>query len=226
MLGESGWNAAGGALHVRKFARALLLRFLNAAFQIANGLEILIEFAAILRTEIALQSRYRDAKRIENAAVFPDPREARRAAGVVAVSEKALENSARVIFHGQRSRRIAPGEGIGVGAAIAGIAPADQLIRIEAQLERGELCLLAQFARGDLIHGDARADIRPFGFLGMNAGQEGRGRARVIAGAFARLGEGGRAPQAAENGDAVAKWLERPQDSRQFERRSFQRGRP
>ena len=84
--------------------------------------------------------------RIENAAIVFEPSHAGAAAGVVAVAEEPFEYRARLIFHGQRRGRIAPGKCVGVSAAITGVASADQFARIEAQFERGKLRLFAQFA--------------------------------------------------------------------------------
>ena len=75
----------------------------------------------------------------------------------------------------------APGNGVGVGATVTGIATAHQARLFQTNFERCKLRRLAQFFGGDLVRGNARVDIGALGFLGMHAGQPGGARTRVIA---------------------------------------------
>ena len=130
------------------------------------------------------------------------PGEPAGAVAAVAVAEQPLENHARVDLHRQRRGRAAPRDRVRVGAAVAGVARPEHLGVFHGHLERADLGFLAQRARRDLIHRDAGPDVGPFRLLHVHAGQEGRGGARVIAGAFirqrhrraCRRGRSGRAP--------------------------------
>ena len=67
------------------------------------------------------------------------------------------------------------------------VAGADQAAEVlGGQFERRQRRVLADLLRGDLIDGDARANVGAVGALGMHAVQEHRGRARVIAAVVAR----------------------------------------
>ena len=165
---------------------ALLLGLLDAALDIADGIEVLGELAAVALADLGFQAV--DAARdvVENAALLFEHGGAGRGIGALAIAEEALEHDARIDFDGQRRGGTAPGDGVGVGAAIAGIAAAGERGAFEAEFERGELGALAEFAGGDLVGGDAGVDADAFGLLGVDAGEPGGAFARVIARAVAR----------------------------------------
>ncbi len=165
---------------------ALLLGLLDATFDVADGFEILAELGAVALADLGFQAIDAAGNVIEDAALLLEHGQAGGRVGAVAIAEEAFEDGARIDFHGQRRGGAAPGDGVGVGAAIAGIAAAGQRRTFEAEFERGELRGLAEFARGDLVGGDARVDADAFGLLGVDAGQPGGAFAGVVAGAIAQ----------------------------------------
>src|SRR6202022_4474311 len=97
----------------------------------------------------------------------------------VALAEKEFEHRPRIDFDRQRRGRSAPGERVGVRAAVARVAAAREKRLLEADLERGELGVLAQMPGGDLIRRDAGSNVGALGFLRVDAGEPCRARARV-----------------------------------------------
>ncbi len=175
-----------GALHHRQLhGGALLFGLLDAAFDIANAFQVLVELALVARAEAGLQARDVAADEIEDAAILLHALDARGGIGGFAIAEEALEDGARIDLHRIRRGGSAPGNGVGVGAAITGIAAAGEVGLFEADFERAELRALAEFLRGDLVGGDAGVNVGAFGLLGMDAGEPGGARARVVARAIA-----------------------------------------
>src|SRR5262249_47349730 len=81
----------------------------------------------------------------------------------VDVTKKAIEDSPRVdLFRIRRGFR-APGEVVGVSAAIAGIAVARLPAAFAADLEGGKARSIADRLGHVLIGGDAGADVGPIG---------------------------------------------------------------
>src|SRR5579885_355194 len=79
---------------------ALLFGQLNAPFDVADGLQVLSQLAAVTGAQIRLQTVEIARDVIEDAALFPQSAEARSGVRGVAVSEKTLEHSPGVDFHG------------------------------------------------------------------------------------------------------------------------------
>src|SRR5205085_9731218 len=100
-------------------------------------------------------------------------------------AEQTLKDQTRVNFFGDRRRFAPPGDIRRVGAAIARVAVAGLLSAVATQLQRGKLCLRADLFGGELIDGNADANIRAMRFLGLTAGQETRQAAGMITGAVA-----------------------------------------
>ena len=145
------------------------------------------------------------------------PARAASGARLVSSAEQALEHQARVGLGRHRRRRAAPGEAVGVGAAVARVAVADHARVLAAELERGEPRLPADLLRGDLIDRDAVLDVGAGGLARMDAGQERRAGARVVAGAVAeRVAVLVR--EAGQHQHVLAERLERLQDARELER--------
>ena len=132
------------------------------------------------------QARHVFADVIENAALLLHALQAGRRIGAFAVAEQALEHRARIDFHGIRRGGSAPGNRIGVGATVAGVAAAGQARLFEADFERCQLRVLAEFLGGDLIRRNPGVDVRALGLLGMHAGEPGGAGARVVARAVAQ----------------------------------------
>ena len=77
---------------------------------------------------------------------------ASRSSGCAAAAEHPLEHHARIDLHRQRRRRRLPVERVHVGAAVAGIAGADESGEVFGRhLERRERRVLADLPRDDLI---------------------------------------------------------------------------
>jgi hypothetical protein len=90
-----------------------------------------------------------------------------------------LEQDARIVFHRQRRRGASPGNRVRVRAAEADVARASEIPPLDRGLERGELCLLAEMPRDQLVDGDAGLDFRRVGTLRRNVREEPRRRARM-----------------------------------------------
>ena len=139
-----------------------------------------------------------------------------RAAGsaVSVVAEQPLEGQARVRLRGHGRGGGAPGDAVGVRAAVAGVAVADGARLLASQLQRGQPGLRGQGLGHDLVGGDAVPDVRAGGLLRVHAGEEAGGGAGVVAGPVAQLvrvvvGE------AAQDQEVLAEGLERLQDARE-----------
>ena len=150
---------------------------------------------------------------------------ARRPIGAAAAAEHPLEQDARIVLHRQRRRRSPPGDGVGVGAAEPDVARAGQVAAVDGHLQRGELRLVAERLRDQLIDRDAGLDLGGVGALRRDVGEEARRGAGMHAGAG-----GGRRRRVVgeprEHGDAIAERLERLHRRREREAGTLLRGRP
>src|SRR6185295_15504285 len=104
-------------------------------------------------------------------------------------------------------------------AGVARIAVAGERLRLEAELERRQLGVLAELLRRDLIGGDAQLEIGAAGLARVDAGQERRGGARVVARAVAER-PAVDLRQAAEDVEVLAVRLERLHRRAEFEIRA------
>jgi hypothetical protein len=107
----------------------LLFGLLNAALDITNGVEVFGEFAAVALAEPRLQAIHAAFDKVEKASALSESGHPRGGIRTIAVAEEALEQDARVHVHRVGSSGTAPGDGIGVRAAITGIAAAAAVIR-------------------------------------------------------------------------------------------------
>src|SRR5258708_2204855 len=98
----------------RQIPSILLFGPLDAAFNIANGLEVLAQFGAIARPKSSLHLSHRLGHRIQNATVLLLAGQPCRGISTAAVTKHTLENCSRIIFHRQGSRCTTPGDGIDV----------------------------------------------------------------------------------------------------------------
>src|SRR5690349_21924753 len=94
---------------------------LNALFDFANRVQILVQFGPVARTQHFVEAAHLFHYGIENAAVALHPRHALRRAS--AIAEQAFEHHARMSFGGIRRAWIAPGNGV-VEETIAGVTGA------------------------------------------------------------------------------------------------------
>ena len=157
--------------------------------------------------------------RIEKTAVRPEAAEPRFALGAVAGAEQVFEDRARVGLHRQRRRGVAPGDRGAVGAAVAVLALAHEVVGLERQLERRQLGLLLRLPRRDLIHRDARVERGvPAGRLvGMRAREEGRLGPRVVAVTFVQQRIRVLVGHAAQHEHAIPNRGQRRHDRRELE---------
>ena len=153
----AGWSTAGSSL------RALRFGLLDAPLDVADRVEVLGQLRRDRAAPSPRCSRPTSiGHRVEDAAVLLRcaPRRDRRVGGA-AVAEQPLEHRARVVLHRQRRRRAAPGDRVGVGAAVAGVARRRRT-RVDSmrQLERGELRVAGRVAlASDLIHRHAGQEV-------------------------------------------------------------------
>ena len=157
---------AGRLLDHRQLARALLLGLLNAALDVANRVEVLGELRAGRAGRARCCSRRPFASPNRECCVPSACRASRAAASVLSLAPNSRSNTARGLFSiGSGVVGVRQRNRVRVGAAVAGVARADELVRLERELERRELGLLAELARGDLVHRDAGLDVGALGLL-------------------------------------------------------------
>src|SRR6185295_18461839 len=127
-----------------------------------------------------------------------------------------LENHARLVLHDVGRGRVAPRDRVDV-EAVARIAGTGRR-GVDGQFDRGDLRVLADHLRRDLIGGggELHFDARTGAVIGVYAGQPGRRRSGVVARAIA-LGVRLQVRQAGENVELAIELFERLQVGRQLE---------
>ncbi len=167
VLFEAGWNT-GGTIHRRQLARRLLLGALNPPLDVAHPLEILAELGAVARADGSHETSGRLGDRVEDAAVLLQSGAA-HGGSVLSLSPNSRSNTAR--------GRYSTGSGVvgvrhesvlDVGAAPALFALPDDVVAVQAELERRELGVPAELLGGDLVDGDPHATFP----LRVNAREE------------------------------------------------------
>ena len=178
-------------------------RFLNAALDFADVVQILGEAGAVGRGQLLVQRGNFVFHRIEDAAGLVP---ARIALGIVAsVAEEPFENHLRIILHGQRRGCRLPGERVHVSAGQPRAAAQRNVFN--GELERGQRRILPDLFRRHLVHG--LADVGFDALFRMRAAEEDRGRALVIRAGIAidparRVAPPGRSPRSGSCGTAPA----------------------
>ena len=118
----------------RQLRGALLLGLLDAPLDVAHRLQVLGQLRAVAarpgRACSAATLVASPKSRMLRSCL--EPRQPRRRIGAVAAAEQPLEHRARVVLHRQRRRRRAPGDRVGVRAAVAGVARAQRCRRCRA----------------------------------------------------------------------------------------------
>ena len=115
------------ALHYRqRDVGVLLFGHLDAALDVADGIQVLGQLAAVGSAQPAGQAVNVSGDVIENAALLVQAGQAGRRISAFVVAKQPLEDGARADFHGVGRGGAAPGNSVGVGATITGIAVAGQ----------------------------------------------------------------------------------------------------
>jgi hypothetical protein len=182
-----GCRDARGMIEDRQFLVALLLGFLDAPLDVADGVQVLDQLHAIARAERALEVCDFIAHGIEHAAILFHASETRAGIGVLAVSEEALEHGAWIVLGGQRCRGTQPRDRVRVRAGESDVARPGGFRRLDGQFERCELRGCADFSGCDLIHRDAGIEPRLTGRR-RDIGEEARARLRMRTARTSRTG--------------------------------------
>src|SRR5215472_13740428 len=166
----------------RKFTVSLALGNLDSPLDVAHGIQISVQLAPIASPDNAPQASQFFRNRVEYAPVFPETPQSRFAFRAPGCTEQTLKNGAWVRLHRKRGVSVLPCQRGTVGTAITILALADQIVRLERELERGELRFLAEMPRRNLIHRDAHFEGRthPGGLHGVRAREERRLRAGMV----------------------------------------------
>ena len=172
----------------RQLARTLLLRHRDPALDVAQRVEILVQLHLVARPDEAHEPLQLIADRIEDAPVAPHPGAARLGIRAAGGAEELLEHGARVVLDRERRGRRAPGDRVRVGAARTAVAVAHHRVRLDAELERGNLRLLRQLPRRHLVHRHRVEHVGAVRDLERHAGQERSRGARVVSAALDEVG--------------------------------------
>src|SRR6185295_19768898 len=107
----------------------LLFGELYPPFDVADGLEILLELALVAAAQRHAQPRETAGDVVEHALLVFEPGHARAGVGAVAIAEQPLEDRPRIDFGRQRAGRSTPRHRH-VGARITGVAIAGERLRL------------------------------------------------------------------------------------------------
>src|SRR5206468_7507571 len=118
---------------------------LDAALELADVVEVLVQAGAIARPELALQLRNLPGDPVEDAAIGAAIRGAllRRCAD----AEELIEDGPRIADHRQRLRRRRPADRVGVDAGVAVSAAASLIHILDRELHRRDRRFLTVLLR-------------------------------------------------------------------------------
>src|SRR5262249_37196133 len=153
----------------------------EAALDVADAGEVLVQLALIGDAQLVPQGAGIFLYEVEDGLLVQVAMIAARAAG----AEEAIEDGAGVDFLVVGGGLAAPGEVVGVSAAVAGVTRAGIAATLTTDLQRGEASVLADLLGGHLIDGDANLDIGPGRLARLATGQEGGHCPGMVAGAVA-----------------------------------------
>ncbi len=211
-----GFRHADGSVEIHPRV-ALALRPLDAPFDLADVLQIVVEPRSVLGAQPAAQPVHVPGQRIEDASIHLPLRQP--LLGGAGPSEQALEHHPRVDLHRQRRRGRRPRNRVHVRAGVAGAAAPDEPGEVfRGDLERGERRFLAEVLGDCLIDRDAGPDVFGLGRLRYRRrGPGGAGHGMVVpAGPI----------ETAHHREDVAERLERLHDGLEREVGSGRRRRP
>ena len=192
--------------------RRVLLRLLDLPLDLADRVLVLVQLAAVRRSEAGHQLAAPLRDDVQDAGPLAGPAGPGRRVEGVRVAEEALESQPRVGLRGHGGGGGAPGDAVRVGAAVAGVAVAHRAGLLASQLEGRQPGLRGQGLGHDLVGGDPVPDVRARGLLGVHAGEEAGGGPRVVAGAVPQL-VGVVVGEPAQHQQVLAERLQRLQDA-------------
>ena len=198
---------AGGQLDGVVFGgRGVFAKALDAHFHVAHRGQVFIQLAPVVRAEIARQTAGVCADEVEHARAPAQQRRTGCVARCRRIAEELFKHVAWIHGYGQGLGRRAPGQGVGVRAAEADVAAAEQAGWFDPEFEGAEGRRCAEQIGCALIHGYAVVQIRTLRGLRVRAGEEGRAAAAVGA---TRITEGLRigVREAGHHAEAVAQML-------------------
>ena len=175
---------AHGLVDQRQLPRALQLGGADAPLDVPHRIDVLGYLGPVARPQDPLQALQLGQNGVDDGPVAFEPGQPRGRIRAAAGTEQALEDGAGIPLDGQRRGRRPPRDGVRVGAARAPIAGAHHRIRLDAELQRRELRLPGELARGHLVHRHRRVHIGAGRQLERGRGQERARRSRVIAAPF------------------------------------------
>ena len=148
------------------------LRALDPLFDRAGSFQIFFQLVPVAHSQIVGKPGRVFHHEIEDRGL---PTQLRQPAFLVerfAVAEQTLEHGARVRGNGKGDSGREPGDSVGIGAGIIDVAASKQARLLDTEFERRQRRRVAKVRGEDLVHGNARADIRAFGLFHMSSGEE------------------------------------------------------
>ncbi len=153
---------------------SVLRGLLHAPLHVAHRGEVLVQLAAVVAAQSLIEARGIAAHEIQDAAA---PLQLRLAAGGIqriAITEQPLEYIAWIDADGHGLRRAAPGQRVGVSAAVVDVAAAQQLGVSMPSSSEGSSVLSAKWLATTWSMEMPHWRSEPFSRLRRDAGEEGR----------------------------------------------------
>ena len=186
---------------------------MDAAFDLTNGLEIIIHAGSIRRAQIALETSHILAKGIQQTGSLLQGCLSLLRASTIA--KERLKDHARMRLGWQWRGGRRPGKIVLIHAGIAIVALTHGLHQIHGELQRRQLSVQPQLLRRHLIHRGAQVIIIAFGVSGLGSTQE-----RGVGGRM-RTGIGVGQLHIGQHAQLVLDRLERLQDGGELRKISF-----
>ena len=197
----------------------MFLGLLDAALDLADRIEILVDPGTIAGAEFSLEAGHVFRDPVQNAAVLPQL--GAPLFGAATVAEQPLENDTGIGFGRKRRRGRRPRQIVHVGACKAVVAVADLSNDLRSKLERRDRRILAQLPGRYLIDRRGQLVIAAFRPLCISSAQKCCVGRRVVARSV-------RVPElcVCKNGDLIQKWHERCQCGRELRDSTYAFGCP
>ena len=187
MVGEIVRNARGaGIVGQGRNIGAALFDLLDAALDVADRGQIFVQLLPVIGAHGAGHAAGIVGDEIQDAGLALQAHHTSLGVQAVAVAKQPLEDFARIDGDGQRGGLVAPGQGVGIGTAVASVAAAHQAGRLQAHFQRGDLGEFGELLGHHLVHRNAVGQVGAFSLLDVHAGQVSAAAAAVIASAVAQ----------------------------------------